>query len=77
METVRLLRYNRTRASNRVRSTIEWMLKDEAKWTSPDGLPSWWPFWSDCLKSNVRETVKAARKLEEGAQFRAGHENTQ
>jgi len=62
--TIRQLRYNRTRASNRVRSTMHWMLTEEAKWTSPDGLPSWWPFWSDALNQNVRDAVRAARELE-------------
>ena len=63
--SLRQLRWERTRASNRVLGTMRHMLTDEAKWTSPDGLPSWWPFWSDALKSNVREAVKAARMLSE------------
>lgn len=29
----------------------------------PAGLPSWWPFYSDCLKDRVRDAVKASRRL--------------
>jgi hypothetical protein len=72
MANLRELRAKRTRASNVVRSNIAWMLSEPAKWAitgesvGPDfvGLPSWWPFWSDVLKDNAREAVRAARKLE-------------
>jgi len=60
---LRQLRYDRTRASNRARATRDWMLTEDAPHVDPDGLPSWWPFWSDCLKSNVRDAVRAARAL--------------
>lgn len=69
---IKKLRSKRTRASNVVRANIAWMLSEPAKWAidgrpvSSDyvGLPSWWPFWSDVLKDNVREAVRTARKLE-------------
>ena len=63
--SLKRLRWERTRKSNRVRETMKFMLAAEAKWTQPDGLPSWWPFWSDSLKSNVIESVRAARALAE------------
>lgn len=71
MAQLKQLRFARTRASNVVRSGITWMLSEPAKWAitgepvGPDyvGLPSWWPFWSDVLKANTRDAVKAARKL--------------
>jgi hypothetical protein len=44
---------------------IHHLLTSEAPYLQPDGLPSWWPFWSDCLVSNVRDAVRAARTLEE------------
>jgi hypothetical protein len=55
-----------------VLASIRHLLTGEAKWdlggrlVGPDfvGLPSWWPFWSDVLKSNVREAVRTARALE-------------
>lgn len=56
-----VLRRERTRLSNRVRASMSWMLTQDATHTSPDGLQSWWPFWSDCLKGSVIETVRAAR----------------
>lgn len=65
------LRAKRTRASNVVHSSMKFLLTGEAQWTidgqptdRQDVLPSWWPFWSDVLKDNVREAVRAARKLE-------------
>lgn len=77
---LRQLRYNRTRKSNGVRASIRHLLNTPAKWNlrgelvGPDfvGLPSWWPFWSDCLKREVIEAVRAARELEaaEGRQSR-------
>lgn len=79
-ERLKRLRFNRTRASNVVRSGIAWMLSEPAKWAitgqpvGPDyvGLPSWWPFWSDALKRNVIEAVRAARKLEAAECFENG-----
>lgn len=77
-ESLRQLRSNRTRASNSVHRQIKWMLREPAKWAiggqlvehdpTFQGLPSWWPFWSDSLKSNTRDVVRAARALamEEG-----------
>jgi len=62
---LRLLRYNRTRACNRAKATMGHMLTSEAKWTSSDGLPTWWPFWSDCLVKNVVTCVRAARDVAE------------
>lgn len=64
-------RRDRTHAWTCVQRGIHSMLTDEAKWAitgeivGPDykSLPSWWPFWSDVLVSNVRELVRAARTL--------------
>jgi hypothetical protein len=71
--TLKQLRYDRTRASNRVRATIAHLLTDPIKWDirgrltdDPTALPSWWPFWSDVLKTNVREAVRAGLALEAG-----------
>ena len=64
-DTLRQRRWHVTRASNRVRSTIEHNLTAPAP-TVYDGLPSWWGFWSDALKDNVRQLVRYARHLEEG-----------
>lgn len=72
-QNLRRLRFNRTRASNVVYHSMQWMLAEPAKFAlnggpvGPDfqGLPSWWPFWSDVLKKNVIEAVRAARKLSE------------
>jgi hypothetical protein len=64
-DTLRSLRCQRTKASNLVRSTIDQMLKEEAPYKRPDGLPSWWPFWSACLVSNVRDAVRKARELQQ------------
>lgn len=61
----RQLRYNRTRASNRVKETMQYMLTSPAQFSQPNGLPSWWPFWSDVLVNNVRDAVRAARYLAE------------
>lgn len=58
------LRYERTKMSNAVRSSIGHMLRGEAPFLQRDGLPSWWPFWSDVLKRNVIDAVRAARRLE-------------
>jgi len=68
---LRQLRYTRTRASNRVRDSVRWMLAEPTSWAlngdpvGPDfqGLPSWWPFWSDTLKKQVIAAVRAARQL--------------
>jgi hypothetical protein len=72
---LRRLRYERTATSNAVKRTIAHNLKGEAK-IGLDGLPvpeplryvgalpSWWPFWSDVLKENVRKAVRAARALD-------------
>ncbi len=65
MNDLRQLRYNRTRTSNRVRRHITFMQRDPAPYVQPNGLPSWWPFWSDALVDNVREAVRAARQLAE------------
>lgn len=64
-------RDQRTRKFTTVRANIESLLTTAAKWdlqgrlVGPDftGLPSWWPFWSDVLKANVRDLVAAARVL--------------
>ena len=58
------LRAARTRAASRVRSLVKHNVVADAPFKSSDGLPSWWPFWSDCLKDAVRDCVRAARKLE-------------
>jgi len=58
------LKADRTRASTRVQSLIKHNVTSEAQWTMPDGLPSWWPFWSDCLYDATRELVRKARALE-------------
>lgn len=57
------LRHNRTLESNRVRRMIHHLITDTATRTGPDGLPSWWPFWSDSLVQQVRTCVRAARAL--------------
>lgn len=64
--TLTQLRANRTRESNRVRRLIEQLTHDpdNPQWRSPDGLPLWWPFWSDVLYDRVRETVRAARQVQ-------------
>jgi len=75
-QNLRQLRYTRTRKSNQVRRSIEHLLTGEAKWdlggrpVEADfvGLPSWWPFWSESLVSNVRELVRAARELQAAEQ---------
>jgi hypothetical protein len=59
------LRRERTIASNTVRRLIASMLSNEAPTVYPDGTPSWWPFWSDCLVRRTRECVAAARRVEE------------
>lgn len=56
-------RADRTRAFTRVQRGIDSLLTGEAKWAITGGLPSWWPFWSDVIKSNTRELVRAARTL--------------
>ena len=61
--SLRQLRYDRTRTSNIVRQHIAWMLKEPAPYTQTNGLPSWWPFWSDVLVDNVRKAVHAAIAL--------------
>jgi hypothetical protein len=58
------LRYRRTRQSNRIRRQIVWLASEPAKYSRPDGLPSWWDFWSDALKRDVRELVQIGRALE-------------
>lgn len=58
-----LLRRYRTASSNRVKRSIKHMLTEEAKYRMPNGLPSWWPFWSDCLVTSVRACVRNARDL--------------
>ncbi len=67
------LRHARTRASNAVKRQIEHMLTEPAKWgisgrliqdCPPYELPSWWPFWSDVLKTTTRVAVQASRALE-------------
>jgi len=73
IETNRLrqLRHDRTRNSNRVRRQIHALLTNPAKWdlqgrlVEPGyvGLPSWWPFWYDCLLRDVRDLVRTARRL--------------
>ena len=72
------LRYTRTRESNRVRASIRHLLTGEIKWNlagqlcaDPQVLPSWWPFWAETLKMQVRTTVRAARALavEEGIEL--------
>lgn len=71
-KVLRNLRAKRTRATTCVRSTMRWMIEEPAKFTvtgqlttdNPNGLPSWWPFWSDVLKNNVRDAVRAALELE-------------
>jgi len=63
MDSMRKLRYNRTRANTRVLSLMRWMLSNEATLTDPNGLPSWWPFWSDCLRQDVRELYRAGMLL--------------
>lgn len=57
------LRYERTLKSNRVRRSIDWMLAEPAKWTSENGLPSWWPFYSDSLKNQVRKLYRVCLEL--------------
>lgn len=73
VESLKQLRYNRTRASNDVHRQIKWMLTEPAKWSiggvlvehdsTFQGLPSWWPFYSDSLKASTRAVVRAARAL--------------
>jgi hypothetical protein len=71
-ERLRRLRYKRTRAINVVRASMEHLLSEPAKWDQSGrlvepgfiGLPSWWSFWSDVLKDNVREAVRAALELQ-------------
>jgi hypothetical protein len=58
------LRYERTKASNSVRWSIRHMEQGEAPFLQRNGLPSWWPFWSDVLKKNVVDAVRAARRLD-------------
>lgn len=58
------LRAARTRAATTVKRIVAHMLRAEAPFVAPDGLPSWWPFWSDCLYDRVRECVRAARLVE-------------
>lgn len=62
--TLRTLRAQRTRAHTRVRHLIDHSVLAEARYLAPDGLPTWWPFWSDVLKGAVRDLVRAARELE-------------
>lgn len=67
-DTQRQRRYDVTVRSNRVRRSIEHLLRPLPATTMfyDDGLPSWWSFWSDSLKDSVRELVRYARHLEDG-----------
>lgn len=56
-----VLRSRRTRAATTVQHLIRGALTSPAPYTSPDGLPSWWPFQTDCIYDAVRECVRAAR----------------
>lgn len=67
-----VLRSKRTRASNRVRWIIQHNLTEPTTGPAyPDGLPSWWPYWSDSLKRSVRELVAVARELQAAEQLQA------
>lgn len=70
---LRQARYNRTRALTIVRGTIDHLLTAEAPTVYPNGLPSWWPFWSDVLKQHVRELYRAAYELRNAEHRSAGH----
>ncbi|MES2341670.1 MAG: hypothetical protein V4597_08330 [Pseudomonadota bacterium] len=71
-QRLQILRAKRTRAASVVSRSMHHLLTDVAKWgldgrpVGPEyqGLPSWWPFWSDVLRDNVIELVRAARRLE-------------
>lgn len=65
MKPITDCRSRRTKRSNEIRQMMAHMLTSEAPHRMPDGLPSWWPFWSDCLKKSVRELVHIARELEQ------------
>lgn len=58
------LRSSRTRASNQVRRIMASCINDPAPFLLSNGLPSWWPFWSDVLVSAVRDACRGARLLE-------------
>jgi len=64
MNAITDCRSRRTKRSNEIREQIAYMLTAAAPYRSPDGLPSWWPFWSDSLKHNVRSLVRTAIELE-------------
>jgi hypothetical protein len=65
MPSLTRLRYERTLESNRVKRTIAHLLTSPVKWEhiGPDGLPTWWPFWSDSLVRNVCKLVRVCREL--------------
>lgn len=60
----RYWRAKRTREFNRVRGLIHSCMTMEAPYLGQDGLPSWWPFWSDRVASATRDLVRTARTLE-------------
>lgn len=62
---LRGLRGERTRRSNLVKREMANMLTATLvpNTTARDGMPTWWPFVSDCLKERVIETVRAARRI--------------
>lgn len=72
-ESLSTARGRRTKEANYVKGTISYLsdpLKspDKPEWRRPDGLPSWWPFWSDSLKENVRRVVSHGRYVNDREQ---------
>lgn len=63
MKQISQARRDRTRAFTNLRSTIDLCLRQKATLIMPDGLPSWWPFWSDMVFENTVALVRAARRL--------------
>ena len=72
--SLRQLRYNVTYHSNTVKRQIAHLLDTSeplpANCTAKNGLPTWWPFWSDALVGRVRDAVRAARAVEVAEQHR-------